>query len=211
MYLPLFLLSTIVFPGSAIPLHIFEERYKQLINESWRSKKPFGISLSADGKLYDVGCIVEIADVMTRYDDGKMDIIITGSRRFKMNHFSSGEKPYFIAEAEYYDDDETAISQLLLSNAIHLFNKIAKGITSTSIKQIFISELDKVMPSFQIALKSGLTLEQKQKLIESKSENSRLEMLLAHLNTLNLIVEEADIANAIIKNDGYFQASDFNL
>lgn len=212
MNIGLFPLSTIVFPGSALPLHIFEERYKRLINDCWNSHEPFGINLSAGGKLYDVGCIVEVADIMTRYEDGKMDIVVVGNRRFKMSNFSSGEKPYYVANVEFYDDDDNQkIDMDLLRNAVSVFNKIAKSITTTTIKKIVIDDLDKAQPSFQIALKSGLTLEQKQKLIESKSENYRLELLIKHLKTLNLIVEEADLANTIIKNDGYFTPNELKI
>lgn len=204
MNIGLFPLSTIVFPGSALPLHIFEERYKKLINDCWKSKEPFGINLSAGGKIFDIGCIVEIADIMKRYEDGKMDIVVIGVRRFKMNNFTSGERPYYIANIDFYDDCDDDLDFHKLESAVSTFNKIAENISNTSIKKIELKELDKSQPSFQIALKAGLTLEQKQKLIEFQTENERLELLINHLRTLNLIVQEADIVNTIIKNDGYF-------
>ncbi len=204
MNIALFPLNTIVFPGSAMPLHIFEERYKRLINDCWNSKEPFGINLSVSGKMFDVGCIVEIADIMKRYEDGKMDIVIIGIRRFKMSSLVSGEKPYHIANVEFYDDKDENLDYSKLEIAVNTFNKIAQNITSTSIKKIDLKELDKYQPSFQIALKAGLNLEQKQQLIEFQSEDERLELLMNHLRTLNLIVQEADLVNTIIKNDGYF-------
>ncbi len=211
MNIGLFPLSTIIFPGSALPLHIFEERYKQLINHCWKTKEQFGITLSANGKLFDVGCIVEVADIMKRYDDGKMDIIVVGTRRFKMRNFTSGEKPYYIANVDFYDDISEDVDDALLNKSVRLFNKIAENITTTVIKRIAIEELDKKFPSYQIALKSGFTIEQKQIFIEIRSEKERLDMIFKHLRTLNLIVEEADLVNKIVKNDGYFNLNDLNL
>lgn len=208
MRIGLFPLPVIVFPGSAIPLHIFEDRYKALINDCWREKKPFGITLQNNGKIFDIGCMAEVADIMTRYEDGKLDIVVIGGKRFKMRNFSSGEKPYHIADVDIYEDEFNDLQRDKLVPVVNLFNKIADTVTSAGIKKINIHELDSEKPSFQIALKAGLTLEQKQKLIEIRSEKLRLELLDNHLKTLNLIVEEADIVNKIIKNDGYLTPSE---
>jgi len=211
MNIGLFPLNTIIFPGSALPLHIYEERYKILINQCWRNKEQFGINLSSKGKLFDVGCMVDVVDIMKRYEDGKLDIIVVGIRRFKMRNFISGEKPYYIANVDYYNDISTEFDQSLLMKTIRLFNRIADGITTTVIKKITIEELDKKTPSFQLALKSGLTIEQKQIFIELRSEKERLEMVFKHLRTLNMIVEEADLVNKIVKNDGYFNLNELEL
>jgi len=204
MQIGLFPLNTIVFPLTVIPLHIFEERYKTLINECLNNKSPFVINLSYNGKLYDIGCMVLVADVMHRYEDGRMDILVVGTHRVKINNFLSGEKPYYIANVQVFDDIDSAVDLNLLHQVLTLFNEIANKLKNPSINPIKIEDLNNEKPSFQIAPKVGLTIEQKQKLIEIRSEKERLDLLLKHLKTINTIIDEADLVNTIIKNDGYF-------
>lgn len=204
MQIGLFPLNTIVFPLTVLPLHIFEDRYKQLINECWNSKTPFVINLSYNGKLYNIGCMVLVADIMHKYEDGKMDILVVGTHRVKIQNFISGEKPYYIANVQIYDDVDNSIDKEKLSNAINLFNEIANKLKNPNILPINPEDISNEKPSFQIAPKVGLTIEQKQKLIEMRSENERLEAILKHLQTINKIIDEADIVKTIIQNDGYF-------
>lgn len=204
MQIGLFPLNTIVFPLTVIPLHIFEERYKVLISECTQNKSPFVINLSYNGKLYDVGCMVLVADVMHKYEDGKMDILVVGTHRVKIQNFLSGEKPYYIANVQIFDDIDSSIDLDLLKQVVQLFNEIAEKLKNPSINPIIIEDLSNEKPSFQIAPKVGLTLEQKQKLIETRSEKERLDLLLKHLKTINSIIDEADLVNTIIRNDGYF-------
>lgn len=211
MQLGLFPLNTIVFPLSAIPLHIFEERYKLLINECWKTKSPFVINLSYNEKLYNIGCMVLIADIMQKYEDGRMDILVVGTHRVKIQNFISGEKPYYLANVEILSDIDKSIDNDKLQNVVEMFNNIANKLKNPEIKPIIFEELNKENPSFQIAPKAGLTIEQKQKLIEIRSENERLNFLQKHLEIIDKIIDEAEIVNTIIKNDGYFNVPPQNL
>ncbi|MEJ5244303.1 MAG: LON peptidase substrate-binding domain-containing protein [Bacteroidota bacterium] len=211
MQLGLFPLNTIVFPLSAIPLHIFEERYKLLINECWKTKSPFVINLSYNEKLYDIGCMVLIADIMQKYEDGRMDILVVGTHRVKIKNFISGEKPYYLANVEILSDINNSIDSEKLKNVVEMFNNITNKLKNPEIKPIIFEELNKENPSFQIAPKAGLTIEQKQKLMEIRSENERLNFLEKHLGVIDKIIDEAEIVNTIIKNDGYFNVPPQNL
>lgn len=211
MQLGLFPLNTIVFPLSALPLHIFEERYKLLINECWKTKSPFVINLSYNEKLYDIGCMVLIADIMQKYEDGRMDILVVGTHRVKIQNFISGEKPYYLANVEILSDIDKSINNEKLKNVVEMFNNIANKLKNPEIKPIIFEELNQENPSFQIAPKAGLTIEQKQKLIEIRSENERLNFLQKHLEIIDKIIDEAEIVNTIIKNDGYFNVPPQNL
>ncbi len=211
MQLGLFPLNTIVFPLSALPLHIFEERYKFLINECWKTKSPFVINLSYNEKLYDIGCMVLIADIMQKYEDGRMDILVVGTHRVKIQNFISGEKPYYLANVEILSDIDKSINNEKLKNVVEMFNNIANKLKNPEIKPIIFEELNQENPSFQIAPKAGLTIEQKQKLIEIRSENERLNFLQKHLEIIDKIIDEAEIVNTIIKNDGYFNVPPQNL
>jgi Lon protease-like protein len=103
--LPLFPLNTVLFPGMVLPLHIFEERYKLMINRCLEQERPFGVVLIREGVEvgeqaipYDVGTTSVIAGV-TRYDDGRMNIVSLGNERFRLRRLRSGE-PYLVADAE---------------------------------------------------------------------------------------------------------------
>ena len=71
--LPLFPLQVVLFPNSVLPLHIFEDRYKQLINECMAEKQEFGISLVQDNQVAKLGCTAIITQIMKKYDDERMD------------------------------------------------------------------------------------------------------------------------------------------
>lgn len=103
--LPLFPLNTVLFPGMVLPLHIFEERYKLMINRCLEEERPFGVLLIREGAEvgghavpYDVGTASVIAAV-TRYDDGRMNIIGLGNERFRLRKLYY-DQPYLVADAE---------------------------------------------------------------------------------------------------------------
>jgi uncharacterized protein len=103
--LPLFPLNTVLFPGMVLPLHIFEERYKLMINRCLEEERPFGAVLIREGAEvgeqavpYQVGTTSVIAGV-TRYDDGRMNIVSLGSERFRLRRLHYGQ-PYLVADAE---------------------------------------------------------------------------------------------------------------
>ena len=77
-FIPIFPLALVVFPGENLNLHIFEPKYKQLINEGHQAKKPFGIPIVIDNKLNELGGLVEITEISKTYDTGEMDIKTKG-------------------------------------------------------------------------------------------------------------------------------------
>ena len=123
--LPLFPLNTVLFPGMQLKLHIFEERYKIMINKCIEENTPFGVILihSGDEALgpmaepYEVGCSAQIADVK-RLSFDRMNIVVTGERRFRVN-FVKKQHPYLLADVEFFspkDDNQKLMdlySQLL--------------------------------------------------------------------------------------------------
>ena len=103
--LPLFPLNTVLFPGMVLPLHIFEERYKLMINRCLDEERPFGVVLIREGQEvgsyavpYDVGTTSIIAGV-TRYDDGRMNIVTLGNERFRLRRVRY-DQPYLVADVE---------------------------------------------------------------------------------------------------------------
>jgi Lon protease-like protein len=103
--LPLFPLQLVVFPRTQLPLHIFEERYKQMVGEAIENQSEFGIVLAKEEGIVNAGCTVIVERVVTRYEDGRMDILTRGARRFEIVLLNE-EKAYLQGEVLFYDDDE---------------------------------------------------------------------------------------------------------
>ena len=102
---PLFPLNAVLFPRTHLPLHIFEERYKLMIGEAVRDGAEFGIVLASERGLVNTGCSALVSKVMKEYDDGRMDILTVGRRRFEI-YLLNEEKDYLRGAVEFFDDDD---------------------------------------------------------------------------------------------------------
>jgi hypothetical protein len=130
--LPLFPLQLVAFPGSAIPLHIFEERYKEMVGEAEARKSEFGIVLAKDGGITNAGCTVLVEQVLRRYPDGRFDLIARGQRRFEIMSLDQ-EKDYLRGEVEYFFDEDGAPADAALRHqAIERLDKIKRALEETS-------------------------------------------------------------------------------
>lgn len=203
--LGLFPLNIVLFPESAYPLHIFEDRYKLLINDCFDNNKPFGINFITSKGMNHIGCSAIISDIFKKYPDGRMDILVAGVQRYKILTLKDGITPYYIAEVDYFEDDIENYNIAKLYECTDIFNDVASKIKSVKIDRINPDQLKTKMPSFLIAQKSGLSPEQKQALIEMRNENTRLEYLIKHLKRLTPMIMQSETINQIIKNDGYIK------
>jgi uncharacterized protein len=112
MELPLFPLNTVLCPGIALPLHIFEDRYRALVKHCIDSSSPFGVVLIREGRevgtgaisFTGVGTIAEIRDA-GKHDDGRYDLLVVGTRRFEIRRVLSGRRPYLVAEVDLLDEE----------------------------------------------------------------------------------------------------------
>jgi Lon protease-like protein len=95
--IPLFPLQVVVFPRTRLPLHVFEERYKEMIGDAIRDHSEFGVVLAKPDGIVSAGCTVMVEKVLETYPDGRMDILTRGLRRFEIVELS-GEKDYLQAE-----------------------------------------------------------------------------------------------------------------
>src|ERR1039457_5452936 len=105
--LPLFPLQVVVFPRTPLPLHIFEERYKEMVGAAIRDNSEFGIVLAKDGGIVNAGCTVTVEKLLQMYPDGRMDVLTRGQRRFEI-HSLNEEKEYLQAEVTFFDDEAPA-------------------------------------------------------------------------------------------------------
>ena len=103
--LPLFPLRVVVFPRTPLPLHIFEERYKEMVGDAVRGNSEFGIVLAKEDGIVNAGCTVVVEKVVKTYPDGRMDILTRGIRRFEIVGLNE-DKAYLRGEVEFFDDDD---------------------------------------------------------------------------------------------------------
>src|SRR5690349_24929038 len=103
--LPLFPLQVVLLPGSELPLHIFEDRYKEMIGEVLREKREFGVVLASEKGIVNTGCTATVDRVLREYPDGRMDILTRGRRRFEILLLNE-ERPFLRGAVEFFDDDE---------------------------------------------------------------------------------------------------------
>jgi Lon protease-like protein len=130
MELPLFPLNTVLCPGIALPLHIFEERYRALVRHCLETTSPFGIVMIKQGRevgsgavsFTGVGTIAEIRDAGT-YDDGRYDLLVVGTRRFEIREVLSGRRPYLVADVAVLTEDvgDRDLSERLAMRATRRF------------------------------------------------------------------------------------------
>jgi Lon protease-like protein len=169
MMLPVFPLSVVLLPRNKLPLHIFEDRYKEMISTVLESGTEFGVVLAAKEGIARVGCTASVEEVLQRYEDGRMDILTLGRRRFLIQSLDQ-DKPYLQAEVEYFDDDEDA------EPPSDLKQKAVKACSDLPAADDVPSLQDPLL-SFELARRVD-DLEFRQQLLMSRSEADRLRRLI---------------------------------
>ena len=170
--LPLFPLDVVLFPGTPLPLHVFEPRYKELISECLEQKKTFGIVRAEEEGLADVGCTAEIVAVTKTYPDGRMDIVTEGRERFEVLEVDE-QRSYLRGDVVYFQDDAENPSTQQIEHAIELHREI---LTMGGAQQSLPASEDKI--SFYLAGSLPLDLDFKQALLEMRSEAERIEAVI---------------------------------
>jgi len=201
--IPIFPLNIVVFPSSKIPLHIFEERYKKLINQCIEKKEGFGIVSQIGDKLADIGCYVEVSKVVQRYAGGEMDIIVTGANRFLIKETSKHPNGYSLASVEEYNDLTAETNQALLNDLETSFGNILEKTRYKLEDSFWILYRQAILKSFKIAEKSGLSLEQQQGLLGIRKEEERIKFLLDHFKNLEIKIAGSAALKELIMGDGY--------
>jgi len=170
---PLFPLGLVLLPGEAVPLHIFEERYKVMIEECLEEGREFGIIWLADDALKDVGCSARITHVLERFDDGRMNIIVEGTDPFRLER-RIGELAYPAGDIELLDDDSDA-DEASLERTRTGYADLVEQVTGTRPEPEALAELS----AYGMAATLDIALSAKQALLELRSEPARLEQLEA--------------------------------
>jgi len=162
-------------PQIPLPLHIFEERYKLMIGECLAEGKEFGIVYYNASDIQSVGCTAKILQVIKRYDDGRLDILTHGQRRFQIQEIYDS-KSYLEARVRFFDDfgrvDKSAC-QDLADKAIVLLKQFTSILESQE-EYSFSEEMDFKSISFLIAGCEGFSHAEKQRFLEMTSTGERL-------------------------------------
>lgn len=170
--IPLFPLNVVLMPGAPLPLHIFEDRYKQMVDECLEAESEFGMVLADEAGTREVGCTARIVEMVERYEDGRMVILVEGSRRFKLNNVMTG-KPYYVGEVEYIEEDSQEDVTALAEDCIALLERVVEAATEGSVG-IEIEPPYRNL-SFAIAGRIEFDLETRQQILELMTERARLE------------------------------------
>jgi hypothetical protein len=195
----MFPLEMVAFPGETIKLHIFEPRYRQLIGECLDHGTRFGIPPFIERGLAEYGTEMAVADLLQRYDDGRMDVACEGTRVFRIARFHKDVpgKLYSGAEVEpVADNPEWRVDVRNELQALYDdFHKLLKtGHHRT--------DWDGRNLSFRIGQEVGLSLEQKAALLALPSEGERQAMLVEHLRGVLPVLRSAEETKKRIRANG---------
>lgn len=167
---PLFPLGLVLLPGELVPLHIFEDRYKQMIDECLAEQGEFGIVWLSDDGLKEVGCSAAVANVIERLDDGRLNILVRGSQRFRLLRRVEG-LPYPAGDIEPLEDaDDEEVDPEVAAAARERYSELVDRATDSPPAEDELSDMD----AFDMAATVDFPLEEKQGLLELHSEQERL-------------------------------------
>lgn len=201
--LGLFPLGIVLLPTEQVPLHIFEERYKELIGECLEEGREFGLVLADDDGLREVGTRAAVVSVLERFPDGRMNVVVEGRVRFRVVELTTGRSFQTAAVAEL-EDEPGEPEPAAVEQAQALLRRVA-GLAGAELAELGSS-------SFELAARVELDAVLKQKLLELRSEPTRLRevttVLKSAARSLELVQERDRIARLDGKPGGAASGAD---
>jgi Lon protease-like protein len=201
-FIPVFPLGIVVYPGEELNLHIFEPRYKQLITDTKKNKKPFGIPAVIDNKVNEMGTLVELVEISKVYANGEMDIKTKGLKVFRMLELvkSIPDKLYSGAIVNYPENhtkgNEALMKKIMTGiRQLHIILKVTKDFGKAS----------KDLSSYEVAHHAGLSLTEEYELLQLMHELQRQEYLKQHLQKVLPVVSEMESLKEKIQLNGHFK------
>jgi Lon protease-like protein len=169
---PLFPLQAVALPGELIPLHIFEERYKTMINDCLEGEREFGIVWLSDDGLRQVGCAARIEEILERMDDGRMNILVRGTRPFRVIE-RQAHLPYPAGVIEFVEDRDEGLDSSLVDGAREAYAELVRRATDRDPDEGELAD----MSAYAMAATVDFGLDAKQGLLDLRSENARLRLV----------------------------------
>ena len=203
MYLPLFPLQSVFFPGESVPLHIFEERYKQLIQDCRREAITFGIPVFINERIA-FGTEVQLVEIVTTYEGGEMDVLCVARQVFKVVSFDNemDGKLYAGGEVEFLDninDGDRRSKRIVLRKLNELYELM--GVPFTALEPERFN-------SFMLAHKMGLSFDQEHQLLQIPQESYRLRFIKSHLYGTIQVLKQVNRTKELIELNGHFKNFD---
>ena len=208
-FVPIFPLSIFVYPGEDLNLHIFEPKYKQLINECFKQKKPFGMPVVINNKMNELGTLVNIVEISKTYDTGEMDIKTRGQKIFRVLEIINEvpDKLYSGAIVSYPVNTGHG-KKLLMTKVIAAIKELHKLL---KVNKPFNKD-EGQLSSYDVAHHAGLTLPEEYEFLSITNELQRQEYLKRHLAKVLPVVAEMELLKEKIKLNGHFKnISGFNI
>lgn len=174
--LPLFPLEVVLLPGTPLPLHVFEPRYKEMIRECLTNNAPFGVVRAVDEGIAEVGCTAEIITVTKEYPDGRMDLVAEGRKRFEVLELNQ-DRSFLQAEVLLVPDEPGGAADEERVKAVQLHLEILS--LAGAVQDL--SAADQNQLSFYLAGSLPLDLDFKQKLLTMRSESERIQTVATYL------------------------------
>ena len=195
--LPLFPLDIVALPSELVPLHIFEERYKTMIAECLENDAEFGIVWRTDDGMKATGCACEVAQVLERLPDGRMNIVCRATRPFRLLE-EVAEGPYPAGLVEWLDDKPEPIDRATLAAAQEAYNDLVEQATDEP------AEPDRLagMSAYDMAATVDFGLQAKQGLLDLRSENARLRLVTRLFRAAIKRLEFMERAQARARSNG---------
>ena len=169
---PLFPLGLVALPSEVVPLHIFEERYKTMIEECLAHDREFGIVWLSDDGLRPIGCACQVTEVLERMEDGRLNILTQGTRPFRIVERQE-EHPYPAGTIEFLEDRDEEADAEVLETAHGVYAELVEQATD---RRPDAAELED-MGAYEMAATVDFGLEAKQGLLDLRSENARLRLV----------------------------------
>lgn len=198
--LPIFELPAVLLPGELMPLHIFEERYKRMVGGAVDSDEPFGIVFrDEEGGARSIGCTARVAEVVERFDDGRLNIVVMGEApfrvldRFEAPDYPAGDVELIDLGAEAPDADEDAAL-----SARTTFSELLEQVGSEPASPEDLAGQD----AYELAGRIELPPETKQKLLELRSEGERMRVLDRSLRAVAKMVERSQAVAEHARGNG---------
>jgi Lon protease-like protein len=194
---PLFPLGIVALPSELIPLHIFEERYKTMIGHCIEEDAEFGIVWMAEDGLRPVGCACEIAEVLERMEDGRINLIARGTRPFRLES-RQDTLPYPAGTIEFLDDREEELDDEAADDARAAYAKLVEEATDRT------PDLEEIagMTAYEMAATVEFGLDAKQGLLDLRSEGARMRLLTRLFRAAVRRLDFVERAQAMARSNG---------
>jgi Lon protease-like protein len=194
---PMFPLGMVALPTESVPLHIFEDRYRKMIEECMDSEREFGIVWLSEDELKPVGCACEIDRVLERTDDGRMNIVVRGTRPFRLVE-RQDDLPYPAAVVEFLAEQDEEPDPEVTEETRGLYAELVEQATDKTLDAEELAELD----SYTMAATVEFGTDVKQELLELRSENARLRLLTLLFRAAIKRLELVERAQARARSNG---------